>query len=58
MELDSQFAEEVIPLIEDEINKRLEWWGMDPISIPTDAAVETAFRFNNFMYTVSVGYMF
>ena len=56
--LDSDFANEVIPLIEEEINKRLEWWGMDPISIEpnTDAVVD--FRFNNFRYAISVGFLF
>ncbi len=56
--LDSDFANEVIPLIEEEINKRLEWWGMDPISIEPNADAVVDFRFNNFRYTISVGYLF
>jgi hypothetical protein len=58
MDLDSQFAADVIPQIEEEINQRLDWWGMDPISIPTDASAVVDFRFNNFRYSISVGYLF
>jgi hypothetical protein len=58
MKLDSQFAAEVIPLIEEEINKRLDWWGLDPVSIPTDAELSVDFRFNNFRYAIGVGYRF
>ncbi|MEN8156484.1 MAG: DUF3575 domain-containing protein [Bacteroidota bacterium] len=58
LELDSQFASDIIPLIEEEINKRLEWWGMDPISIPDNVSAEVDFRFNNFRYAIGVGYLF
>ncbi len=58
VELDSQFASDVLPLIEEEINKKLAWWGMDPISIPTDASAVVDFRFNNFRYAVGIGYLF
>jgi hypothetical protein len=57
-QLDSQYVEEVIPLIEEELNKRLEWMGQEPVSIPTDADVRVAFNFRGFRYTVCVGYRF
>jgi len=57
LRLDSDFASEVIPLIEEEINKRLAWFGMDPISIPTDPSASIDFRFNNFRYGVSIGFL-
>jgi hypothetical protein len=58
LELDSQFAEDVIPLIEDEINKRLDWYGIEPISISPDASAVVDFRFNNFRYAISFGFLF
>jgi hypothetical protein len=58
MEMNSDFASEIIPLIEEEINKRLAYWGMDPISIPTDPNAVIDFRFNNFRYAVGIGYRF
>ncbi|MEN8228814.1 MAG: DUF3575 domain-containing protein [Bacteroidota bacterium] len=56
--LDSDYAAELIPAIEEEINKRLEWWGMDPISIPVSADAEVNFGFNNFRYAIAIGYLF
>ena len=58
LELDSQFATEILPLIEDEINERLDWWGMDPISIPTDSNAVIDFRFANFRYAIGIGFLF
>jgi hypothetical protein len=58
LELDSDYAGEIIPLIEQEINKKLEYFGMDPISIPSSASTQVKFGFNNFRYVVSVGYLF
>ena len=58
LELDSQFASEIIPRIEEEINERLDWWGMDPISIPTDANAVIDFRFPNFRYAIGIGFLF
>ena len=58
LELDSQFASEIIPRIEEEINERLDWWGMDPISIPTDANAVIDFRFANFRYAIGIGFLF
>ena len=58
LDLDSEFAEEVIPHIEEEINKRLEWLGRDPISIPTDAETTTRFYMTNFRYSLGIGYRF
>ncbi len=57
-EVDSDFAADIIPLIEAEINKRLEYLGMDPISIPVSGSVEAKFGFTNFRYSIGIGYMF
>ena len=57
-ELDSDFAEEVIPMIEDEINKKLEYLGIDPISIPTSTSAEVNFGFRYFRYAISIGFLF
>jgi uncharacterized protein DUF3575 len=56
--IDSDYADEIVPIIEEEINKRLAWWGMDPITINPGAEVEANFRFNNFRYAISVGFLF
>ena len=55
---DSNFAEEIIPKLEEEINERLEWWGMDPITIEPDANAVVDFNFNNFRYAISFGFLF
>jgi hypothetical protein len=55
---DSNFAEEIIPKLEEEINERLEWWGMDPITIEPDVNAVVDFHFNNFRYAISVGFLF
>ncbi len=58
MELESEFAEEVIPKIEAEINKRLEGLGMEPISLPTEAGAHTRFNMINFRFALAIGYRF
>lgn len=54
----SDDAEELVPIIEEEINKRLEWLGMDPISIPVSAEGEAKFGFKNFRYAIGIGILF
>lgn len=58
LELTSDFIEETIPVIEEEINKRLAWFGKDPISLEVSPKVNHAFGFTNFRYAVSIGYRF
>jgi hypothetical protein len=58
LELDPQFASEIIPLIEEEINERLAWWGMDPISMSDDPSAVVDFRFTNFRYAIGIGFLF
>lgn len=58
LELESEFIENVIPVIEDEINKRLEWFGKDPISLDMHPEVSHKFGFTNFRYSVAIGYRF
>lgn len=56
--LDSNDIEELVPIIEEEINKRLEWLGMDPISINPSPEIETTFGFRNFRYAIGIGFLF
>ena len=58
MQLDSDFASEVIPRIEEELNKRLEALGLDPVEIPVSPEFTIDFRFNNFRYGIGIGYIF
>ncbi len=58
IDLDSDFAADVIPLIEEELNKRLEWLGMDPVSIPTSPSATVKFHMTNFRYGIGIGYLF
>jgi len=58
LSLDSQYVEEISDVLEEEINKRLEWLGKDPISINAQPETEVNFRFTNFRYGLAVGYRF
>lgn len=58
LSVDSDYAAEVIPIIEEEINKRLEWVGRDPISIPVAADTRVKFGFTHFRYALGIGYIF
>jgi hypothetical protein len=58
MQVDSDFASEVIPRIEEELNRRLEALGLDPVEIPVSPEFTIDFRFNNFRYGVGIGYIF
>ncbi|MGW8316775.1 MAG: DUF3575 domain-containing protein [Bacteroidales bacterium] len=56
--VDSHYAADLIPAIEEEINKRLEWLGHDPISIPVSADTEVKFNITSFRYALGIGYIF
>lgn len=56
--LDSDYVEELIPIIEDEINEKLEWLGLDPISIEPSTEMEAKFGFQYFRYAIGFGYRF
>lgn len=56
--LESDYAEEVIPIIEEEINEKLEWLGMDPIHIDPSTEVDTRFGFKYFRYGIAFGFRF
>lgn len=58
LDLESEFVEELAPLIEEAINQRLEAVGADPISIPVEASSNLRFWFTNFRYTICIGYRF
>ena len=58
LSVNSDYAEELIPILEEEINKRLEWLGIDPITISPSAEVETRFGFKNFRYAIGIGILF
>ena len=56
--VDSDYAVELVPLIEDAINEKLEWLGMDPISINPSPELESNFGFRYFRYGVGFGVLF
>jgi hypothetical protein len=56
--LESDFLEDAIPVIEEEINKRLAWFGKEPISLEFHPEVKHTFGFTNFRYAVAIGYRF
>ena len=56
--LESDYLEELVPIIEDEINEKLEWLGMDPISIDSSTDLEAKFGFRYFRYGISFGFLF
>jgi len=56
--LESDYLDEVLPLIEEKINEKLEWFGMDPISIDPSADMEVKFRFQYFRYAIGFGILF
>ena len=58
MSVDSDYAAELIPIIEEELNKRLEWIGRDPISNPVEADAQVKFGFTSFRYALGIGYIF
>ena len=58
LSLDLRDVEHLVPVIEEEINERLEWLGMDPISIHPSPELEARFGFRNFRYALGVGILF
>lgn len=58
LSLDSRYLEELATVIEEEINKRLEWLGKDPITIDPQPETEVNFSFTNFRYGIAIGYRF
>lgn len=56
--VDSDYVDEVIPIIEEEINEKREWLGLDPISIEPSSQAETRFSFQYFRYAIGFGYRF
>lgn len=56
--IESDYLDEVLPLIEEEINEKLEWLGMDPITIDPSADLEAKFNFHYFRYAIGFGIRF
>ena len=56
--VDSDYADEVIPIIEEEINEKLEWLGMEPIDIEPSTELEARFGFRYLRYGISFGFLF
>ncbi len=57
-DIDSEDLEDVVSKIEEEINKRREWLGMDPITIEPSTELEANFGFKNFRYAIGIGFLF
>jgi hypothetical protein len=51
-------VDELVPIIEDAINEKLEWLGMDPITINPSPDMEATFGFKYFRYGISFGILF
>ncbi len=56
--IDSDYMEDLIPIIEEEINKRLEWLGKDPVTLNQSTEIEAKFGFGNFRYGIAIGILF
>lgn len=56
--IDSDYVEELVPIIEDAINEKLEWLGQDPISIEPSPDMEAKFGFKYFRYGIGFGILF
>jgi len=57
-DLESNDLEALVDAIEEEVNKRLEAIGMDPISIDPSTELEANFGFRNFRYAIGFGILF
>ena len=57
-DLESDDLEELVSVIEEEINEKLEWLGMEDISIDPSTELETNFGFRNFRYAIGIGFLF
>ncbi|MEA3460718.1 MAG: DUF3575 domain-containing protein, partial [Bacteroidota bacterium] len=56
--IESDYVEELVPIIEDAINEKLEWLGMDPISLDPSTDLEANFGFKYFRYGIGFGILF
>lgn len=56
--IDSDYAEEVVPIIEDAINEKREWFGMDPISLNPSPELEADFGLRYLRYGIGFGILF
>jgi len=56
--IDSDYVEELVPIIEDAINEKLEWLGSDPISIDPSPEMEANFSLKYFRYGIGFGILF
>ncbi len=56
--IDPNDLEDLATIIEDEINEKLDWLGMDPISIDPSTEFEANFGFRNFRYAIGFGILF
>lgn len=57
-DLESEDLEALAGAIEQEINKRREALGMNPISIDPSSELEASFGFRSFRYAIGIGFMF
>jgi hypothetical protein len=58
LDLESDYAEEVIELLEEELNNLLDNVGIDPVSLTVSTEPRFNFGFNYFRYGISIGYKF
>jgi len=53
--IESDYLDELVPAIEEEINRRLDWLGMDPINLDPSTEMKANFGFRNFRYCIGIG---
>lgn len=58
MKIGSEYAEELFPALEDELNRRLDALGIEPIEIPASGETDFFFDYRYFRYGISLGIMF
>jgi len=58
LEMGSEYLEEIIPVIEKELNERLEGMGQDPVHINPSPETDVRFGFKYFRYGIGIGILF
>ena len=53
--IESDYLDELVPAIEEEINRRLDLLGIDPISIDPSSEMKANFGYRNFRYCIGIG---
>lgn len=58
LEMESEYLEVIIPVIEEELNRVLETLGQDPVHINPSPETDVSFGFKYFRYGIGIGVLF